>query len=370
MELRFTADDYNILLQRVDLSPAPERALRAGMVEGMVLRFEMSTEVASELMVDMMNAAIAVVDRQLCGTLERLVRKLADELGHQGMEFEVDPVGLIRRQNSYNRAPQTQLGGLSPKEVHQLLVCDWKPGSPGLQLCAEVPPDLLTGSDILANARVLLAALMPHGTRATEAGNLNRRFVGDMLAAMRWPAGFLEDLHHFNKVINEQDVGPLHDLRLVLELAKLLVRRKGMFCLTRKGRAMATEERAGALFTLLFETTFRSLNLAYRDRLPELPEFQGTIAFPLAVLAREPAGWLPYHRLVPRLLLPSLADQLPTGDVLDYREFLVRLRLLERLHDFGLVEFLWQEDRRWPRRYIRKVRRTRLFDRFLRVELA
>jgi hypothetical protein len=370
MEFRLTADDYNFLLRTIDLSPGPEFALRAGVVEGMVLRFEIPLEVGSDLLVDMMNAAVAVTDRRRRGVLERLVRKLTEELDRQGMEFELDPVRLIRRQGSYNRSPQAELGGFSPLEVHQLLAHDWRPGSPGLQLSDDVPPDLLAGSDILTNARIFLNSLDPNGARATPAGNLNRRFVSDMLASMRWTDGFIEDLLSDKKVINEQDAWPLHDLRLVLQLAKLIVRRKGVFTLTRLGRSMIHEEQAGAFFALLFETTFRTLNLAYHDRLPEIPDFQGTIAYPLAVLAREAEGWLAYAPLVPRLLLPSLAETLPRHELFDCQECLVRVRLLERLWRFGLVELNWEEQGEWCVRKIEKVRRTPLYNMLLNLELG
>jgi len=370
VEIRLTADDYNLLLQYADLSPDPQHALRAGVVDGMVLRFEMSPEVGGELLVDLMNSALDGIDRKRRSTLERLVRALADELGRQGMEFDVDPVGLIRRQNSYNRTPQSDLGGLTPLQVHRLLAGDWKPDSPGLQIQRRVPAEHLAGADFLHHARALLSAVGPDGTRATPAGNLNRAFVNRMVATMRAREEFREEWLERKQVINEQDVWLLHELRLVLELAGLIRKQKGAFRLTRRGRGLLAEKETGALCALLFETTFRRFNLAFRDRLPDLPDFQDTVAYPLAILAREPEGWLPFRSLVPRLLLPSLAVQLSLPMLPQWPEILIQRRFLDHLRRFGLVEIRCDDS---PGRYgrgIEQIRRTPLFDHLLHFDLG
>lgn len=108
-----------------------------------------------------------------------------------------------------------------------------------------------------------------------------------MLGAMRWREGFVEDVVRWNKVINERDVWPLHELRVILKLAGLIRNRKGRFAPTRAGRDANTNEHAGVLFAKLFHTTFCKFNLGFRDRWPEVSDFQATIAYPLAVLARD-----------------------------------------------------------------------------------
>jgi hypothetical protein len=369
MELRLTADDYNLILESTQLSPAPEVALRAGVVEGMFLRFEMAPEVGSELLVDMMNAALASTSRRHRLVLERLIRKVTDELSDEGLAFAQDPLHLVRRSEQYNREPREELGGFSPHAVRTLLDHDWRPGSPGLQLREDVPPQLLARSAALHDARLLLTGLAPHGTPATSAGNLNRAFVDEMVATMRWRDQTLDDERRHRKIINEHDVRRLHELRLILELAELIVSRRTRFSLTDRGRELAAAERMGALFALLFETTFRTFNLGYHDRLPDLPAFQSTIAFPLAVIAQEPAGWCDYETLVPRLVLPAVDELIPEDDFMDYRECMLNWRLIERLAAFGLVDLRYREDQ--PKYLPRpaRLRRTPLFDRFLHFEL-
>lgn len=369
MELRLTADDYNLILESTRLSPAPEVALRAGVVDGMFLRFEMETEVGSELLVDMMNAALASTDRRRRLVLERLIRKVTDELSGEGLAFEQDPLHLVRSSGQQNREPRQELGGFSPHQVRTLLDNDWRPDTPGLQLREDVPPRLLARSDVLHDARLMLTALAAGSTPATSAGNLNRAFVVEMIAVMRWHDECLEGNRLHKKVLNESDARRLHELRLILELADLIVGRRSRFELTDRGRELAAKDRMGALLTLLFETMFRTFNLGYHDRLPDLPAFQSTIAFPLAVLAREPSGWRQFPPLVPRLFLPAVDELIPEDDIMDYRENVLTWRLIDRLAALGLVDLRFVEDRR---RYLRRpaeLRRTPLFDSFLHFEL-
>jgi hypothetical protein len=185
-----------------------------------------------------------------------------------------------------------------------------------------------------------------------------------MIDAMRWRDGVIEELFRWNKVVNERDVRPLHELRVILELAGLAKRKQGRFATTRAGRAALAEDRAGALFAELVHTTFRRFNLGYHDRLPATQAFQDTIAFPLAVLSREPPQWRPASDLLPRLLLPSVAETILAMPYLDTHVTLVRLRLIEPLDGLGLLEC--RRVRHRTTYYLDElvaVKRTPLFDR-------
>lgn len=98
---------------------------------------------------------------------------------------------------------------------------------------------------------------------------------------MHWRPGQKEDTIRFNKVLNEHDVRPLHIIRIICELARLVRRRKRKFLVTNKGQQLLGEQKAGELYTLLFRTFFRQFNLSYLDGLPECYGLQGTIAYSL-----------------------------------------------------------------------------------------
>jgi len=371
MDIKMSAADYNLILENAVLPPALEMSLRAGIVEGLFLRFPLTVEACVELASSVIMAVPVCRDRITRRVLEGLVGKLYDQLGRAGIYLDDAHEAMDRSQSAYNQAPQDELGGFSPHQVHTLFTNDWSCDTPGLQLRDDAPPDLLAGSKVLYNARCMLNALSDGGTRATPAGNLNRAFVSEMLAAMRWRDDFLEELYDFNKVVNEQDAGPLHQLRIVLEVAKMITIRKSRFVLTEVGRKMMTDTQAGSLFALLVLTTFRKFNLGYQDGLIELQSFQDAIAFPLAVLSREPDGWLDYATLAPRLLLPAIANIVPSDDHFDGREILIRLRLIRQLEPLGLIECRRRRHRlSLYMDKIVKVRRTSLFDRVLVFDLS
>lgn len=281
---------------------------------------------------------------------------------------------LDRAIDAHNTRPQAELCGLSPAEVHRLLSADWEAPGGGVETNADLALEELAGSPFLDNARTFLAALREEeGTRATAAGNLNRAFVERMLESMRFSSELVDLIRRMNKVINEQDAWPLHELRVVLVRAGLVKKRKGAFTLTRRGAELLDEEAGGALYARLFRTFFRRFNLAYLDGYPEAREFQDTLAVSLHRFG-EIGDWLSPRRAVSAILLPVVRQRVPPhANGFDPLPGLVRRRFLDPLVDFGLAEerIAESEEERadfpdWmPPGDRRLYRKTPLFDRFL-----
>lgn len=272
---------------------------------------------------------------------------------------------LERKTREYNEAPQEELGGLSPAEAHALLVGDWESEGP-LRLADDLALDELASAPLLVNARTVLAAgAEGKGIKATTAGNLSRKFVGEMLERTRWPDVTPEEIREYNKVVNEQDFWHLHILRVLLGLAGLLRRQKGFFRTTHRGRGLQQEHAAGALMAHLFRIFFRKLNLAYLSRYQdEDPDLQHTVAFTLYRLPLTAEEWRDAEDLVPLVLLPVAHMPRPTpfGDPAGTE---LHVRVLRPLEWFGLLERrdLPGEIPILPRHEYRK---TPLFDRFVR----
>jgi hypothetical protein len=271
--------------------------------------------------------------------------------------------------DAYNRRGQADMGGLSPVQVQRLLSSGWEGEGGAVRLTEDLGLPELAGARILHNARAFLAALREEdGTRATSAGNLNRKFVQAMVERLAWRPGFVEDLRRWNKVVNEEDAWPLHRLRLLLDLAGLVTRRKGRFRATRRSELVTADDRAGALFALLFRSHFRTLNLAYLDGAPEAPGFQETIAYTLYRFGVVGDAWRSPEELAAGLLLPTLRERLEEEPPPDPAPLILRTRLLGPLEDFGLADLREEPgEQRWETR--RFYRKTALFDRFLRFEL-
>jgi hypothetical protein len=271
--------------------------------------------------------------------------------------------------SGYNQRPQAELGGLSPTQMRRLLSADWGGQGSAVRLRDSLSPHDLAASPTLHNARLFLGLLGEQGTaKATPKGNLPRAFVAAMDEAMRRPERD-ESWDADRKVKNEEDVFQLHVLRVLLELAGLVKRRKGLFSLTRTGERLADESRAGELFAVLLRTHFRSLNLAYLDGADPLPEFQHTIAYALYRFGQVGVAWKAPLALKPDVVLPSVADAMPPGEHYDHWEIVLESRLLRPLEGFGLAEVrsVPRVEGEWLDR--REYRKSALFDQVVSFEL-
>ncbi len=261
------------------------------------------------------------------------------------------------------RMPRSEMGGLSWDQLIKLFKSDWADGRGLMSFNKSLKLKDLQKAVTLHRARTLLGQVVQsNGVKATVAGNLNRKFVGLMVDCLSWPDDHVQNLHKMNKVINEQDVFPLHIVRIMLDLSGLLTLKKGRFSATKKGEYVLSEDKAGMLFHLLFETLFQRMNLAYLDRMASIPIFQDTIAYSLFMLSREDMGWKRNDYLASELLVPPVKWEMENAKCEPH--WFLDSRLLSPLEDFGLLQ-----RRELPKQSappgIREVRKTPLFDRFI-----
>jgi hypothetical protein len=276
---------------------------------------------------------------------------------------------LAEHNTAYNRAPQHDLGGLSPRQVHALISDDWR-GTGVVRLNAQLQPRQVAEARTPHNVRVLLDAIEERGrVRATAKGNLPRAFVREMLERFRSSPGTGPDFYATGR-LNEEDYWPLHLARVLAGLAGLIKRRKGEYTLTARGRELRAEARAGELYALLFVTHFRELNLAYLSPFgPEAPGFQHTIAYSLYQFRRRGDRWKTPEEYAPVLLLPPVQEELEAlGGMNRWTTAAVHHRLLAPLEGFGLAEV-----RQVPGKGLRftpqQYRRASRFDGFIRFRL-
>ena len=288
----------------------------------------------------------------------------------------------------YNARPQAELGGLSPATVQRLLDADWERADSAIRLDASLPLDQLAPARTLHDARFLLERLAERGgVKTTPKGNLPRALVAAFLSHAGTSGGGaaddrLEDIAHEHGARNEEDVWPLHHARLLLELAGLVKRRRGVVSRTRRGEQLAAPDRAGALFAALVRTHFRRLNLAYVDGVGPAPGFQYTVGYTLARFGQIGEGWQPASALADAVLLPSVRNEVPAhgplgtasrdavGPIFDAMALALETRVLRPLVAFGLAA----EERppRAPGVWTVPVqyRKTALFDQLFQFDVA
>ena len=221
---------------------------------------------------------------EIRAALTEAVREAQAEIGEDAPEKALlDAINRSLRQKmtALNDRPQAELGGLAPAQLTRLLRSDWVDPDGAVRIRADLTADDVAHARLLDHARTLLELAIERGKlRATQAGNLKLDIVHELRERMRFDDDEVAELRSANRRITEQDARPLHQIRVVCDLAGLLRRRGNYFEPTQQARSLIEPAAAGELFALLFRTWFRKFNMEYGTRV-EWPELQYQIAYTL-----------------------------------------------------------------------------------------
>ena len=236
--------------------------------------------------------------------------------------------------------------------------------SPYLFLNDTLTEPELAGSLLCKAAMITLRHMAEDGAIGlTKSGAFNRKFVVWAVDQFQWPGYTAEDLYRINKVLNEDDVPPLAYLHELLRAAKLIRHVKGKAVLTKAGKALIDDH--GRLQAVLFETFFTRFDFASFERWPiEMPDAD-TFHF-LGVIWNRLGDWVDYRDFagwcLPIDILPAQRGT-PEEDAMFY----LATRLVRPLAWLGLLDR--KERSRLAPIYEMRLRKTPLFDKFLRFEL-
>jgi hypothetical protein len=277
--------------------------------------------------------------------LQDLDEAFSEATAEAGVDADPDTVlaainrGLQARTSAYNQRPQTDLGGLSPAQVHRLLGAEWNTPDSALRFRTDLAPDDLGESAHLANARSLIQLAIEHnGLGLTQAGNLKLDLVAELLPRMQLDPEFVRSLQEFYARPKEQDVRPLHKLRIVCTLAGLLKRRGQQLERTRLAERLIDPSRAGELYARLFHTWFRKFNLGYGMR-ASWPELQHQVAYTLYRLPFAARDWRGPEAILNDVVLPFALEQAPyyQDAKMLLASALLESQVLDTLVGFGLL---------------------------------
>jgi hypothetical protein len=222
-----------------------------------------------------------------------------------------------------------------------LLTSDWETNEGPMKLRSDLSLADLAKSDLFHNVRVFLHALAASdGTSSTAAGNLNRAFVTRIFETLRIRDLERESIRRFFKVLNEQDLSPLHIARIVSECAGLVARRSKRFQLTKLGRQLLADDQSGGLFRRLFIAHFRKFDLSYGFQFRQVPDLQQTMAGILWRLDVVAENWKPVLGLASSVLTPGVHAQLRAAMVSEYdtEGWILSGYVLLPLKNLGLIE--------------------------------
>lgn len=267
------------------------------------------------------------------------------------------------RMDQYNSQPQTDLGGLSPAELHSVISGDWTAGP--LTLDRALPHDALSVSDFYRVSRALLLKLRNDPVRLTQAGYLPGVLLRELAEAEGLLSREISEVILAARRISEGEILLIHLPRVTLDLAGLIGVRKGRLVTRPLGRELLDPGRAGELFARLFHAFFRTLNLEYAGQGPASPEFQQLIGYAIVRLREVAAEWVTVETLRAEAIHPALHLESLAGPTFDPVVWITGSRLVRPLVWFGLVAERFVPDQNtWPHEW--QVRKTPLFDRFLR----
>ena len=222
-----------------------------------------------------------------------------------------------------------------------LLHADWESDTGPMRFSPSLTLPDLADAAFFQNARILLAALAAEqGTPATATGNLTRAFVGSLFDRLILSKTSRESIREVCKVVNEQDLWPLHLARVVADCAGLVARRNKRFQLTKAGRELLPDDHAGALYRRLFLAYFRRFNLQYDCNLRDVPLIQGSMAAILWRLDSRARDWTPVRGLARQVLMRQVFEQLHAAMRSPYEkeEWILDGYVLRPLLDLGLLE--------------------------------
>lgn len=221
--------------------------------------------------------------------------------------------------------------------------------------------DELSGSTVLKHARLFLAELSLEKVKLTAKGNLNRKFVNRMCDAFEWPGYEAERLRKYNRTINEHDHLPLNIIHIIVSMSGLARKYRGHLVITKHGKTLLQDDRAGELQAVLFKTTYDNFNLGYLDRVPLEGVFQPQIGLTVFLIGKVAKNWLSPDDLLRLTVLP--VDEFFTSDY-DHPLWAFEVRVLKTLRWFGLLEKeVLSEPDAYPEKY--QIRKSKLFEQFL-----
>lgn len=235
-------------------------------------------------------------------------------------------------------------------------VCD------GLLLNETLDERALVGSLMTVNGMKLLRYAQEHdGIKLTKSGALFRRCVEWAAEEFQWPRHTPEDLYVVNKVLNEEDFLPLFVMHELFREAGLFRKYMGTARLGKAGKSIIGDY--GRLQAVLFEAYFTDFDFSGIERFL-FPEAFSDYRHFLGVADNRLENWTAFtdyaEWCVPVYAGASVGHE-PNRDMM----YFALHRIVRPLNWLGLIDEQ-QTGKRIPSLEEIKIRRTTLFDQFIR----
>jgi len=308
-------------------------------------------------------------------SMENQFGAMLDDLSDEDYEDLQNFVGHMMAQRPDDPSPENAQVPLPL--LNKLVESDWLQNGAPIYLRDDLSYDEVKKSLFLHNARVFLEQLKEDGKfKLTSSENLKRETVKKLFETCTWPDNYAEEVKTVNKTLNEQDVWLLHFIRVLLDLAGMIKKRKGSFYLVKKRAHFLKKENAGKLYRHLFSTLFKKMNIGYISNRDEVPLTQSLVPYMLFRLSELPKKWHSLEKLFIELVLPGMEQELWTQNYDgSFRPDDIYYLILSPLRYFGLIEVKKVDDDSDKDLFAQRFgppdlyRKTELFEKFIEFNL-
>lgn len=276
---------------------------------------------------------------------------------------------LGQAKDDYNSIPQPELGGFSPDMLFALQRYEWTDSEYPLKF-SDLTAAQVAHASFFQQARTFLIAVRDSGgIKLTTRGNLPRSFVNSMVDVF---LNTEEKEHTLSvcKVLNEQDLFPLHEAHIVCKLSGLIGRTKGQLQLRKRTLKLLEPESEGLLYRILFIAFFTKYNIGYRfNRGIDLDWLQQEVGYALHPLQQYADKWIDPAEHVEQWLHPMVLERLEME--LSDTKYMEASDAIERtfivpFEKWGLLEVERAQGKYFKE--IQRIRKTPLFDSFIHYE--
>lgn len=198
------------------------------------------------------------------------------------------PIGSLEDANAhiaalqadYNEAPKRAFCGLSPVAMNALL---YSPFEAPEQIRFHPTTSHEQYSDLFRVAREMMRLIDKQGIKATGKGNLPLTICRELIPQFD-RGGYDQLILSGGRFRSEEDLPPLHHVKLLLETVGLLTTDRGRFQLTADGQRLQHPGHQSELYFSLFKAATTQFNWAYFDRYPDFDSVQQGWIFSLYLL--------------------------------------------------------------------------------------
>lgn len=257
-----------------------------------------------------------------------------------------------------NQEPVSDFEGYSPAEMQVILYDTFNSKSP-IQILKAEENDYLK-IPILNQVKFLLNLIETQGElKLTNKGFLTTKVVADLYKKQYLKDYFIEK--GISKLYKESDVPTITLARILIELSILVKKRNNKLSLTKKGAEIINNDYL--LFQNIFETFATKFNWGYFDNFSNQEIGQIGFGFSLILIEKYGVSFKQVDFYSKKYLKAFEFDTKSEFDFIDNPNRSYPIRTFERfLKYFGLIEFDIDNDNK-----MRKVKKTRLFDKLIKI---